>query len=389
VRSCEWIVICACVSACGDNDVPVGAPRAHSDTLFLAAHEDDDMIFMQPELVGRLSHGESTTTVYASTAGPDGRGRFVFYSAMVAYGKLAGSDAWDCGQLPLGTITVEHCRLRDRPVSILDFGLADGGIPGDRTNSLLHLIDGTIDELPADTAGSVTRETVVDVFGELLAGTTPNSIETLELAASHGRDNSSHMFVASIGLWAAARAGFSGPITWHRGYNVELEQPTLDGDELSHARTMLGYYEACADRCGACGTSCPAVTPSHETWLTRQYALGRVLEARGKLALGDRCLDASLALGDCANASELVLGPTGTLRIGDSCVTSAESGQLSLAPCSDAPEQYWALDTEGSLWNGRPPQAASDMAYDHVRCLTEQGAVTCGANLQAHWTFLP
>lgn len=364
-------------------------PLAHSDTLFLAAHEDDDMIFMQPELVSRLSQGGSTTTIYASTAGPEGRGRFIFYSARVAYGKLAGSNAWDCGTIPLGTITVEHCRLRDRPVSIIDFGLADGAINGDRIDSLLHLIDGSIDELPADSGGSVTRETVVDLFGELLDATTPDAIETLELAGSHGRDNSSHMFVASIGLWAAARSGFRGPITWHRGYNVEVEQPTLDGGELSTARTMLGYYEACADHCAECGTSCSALNSAHDVWLSRQYAIERVLDTRGKLALEDRCLDASLTLGDCANAMEVELTASGALRAGDSCVTSAENGALSLSACTGAPEQYWVLDSEGSLWNGRLPERAPDMSYDHVRCLTEQGAVTCGASLQAHWTFVP
>src|SRR5690349_5343768 len=99
------------------------------------------MIFMQPELVSRLSQGLPTTTVYAATSGPDGRSPFLFYSATVAYGKLAGSSAWDCGTIPLGTITVEHCRLRDRPVSIVDFGLQDGGITGERAESHLHLID--------------------------------------------------------------------------------------------------------------------------------------------------------------------------------------------------------------------------------------------------------
>ena len=94
-------------------------------------------------------------------------------------------------------------------------------------------------------------------------------------------------------------------------------------------------------------------------------------------------------LGDCADAIAIELSPTGALRLGNSCVTSADSGQLSLEVCSGAPEQYWVLDSEGALWNGRLPQRAPDMAYDHVRCLTDQGAVTCGANLQRHWTFLP
>ena len=69
--------------------------------------------------------------------------------------------------------------------------------------------------------------------------------------------------------------------------------------------------------------------------------------------------------------------------------TGDATDEVTLAPCTGAPEQYWVLDSEGLLWNGRPPQRAPDMTYDHVRCLTGQGAVTCGANLQARWTILP
>jgi len=388
--SCERIVVCtfAFAFACGDNAVGVGAPLAHSDALFLAAHEDDDMIFMQPELLRRISEGASTTTIYATTAGPKGRGPGVLDAATVAYGKIAGSDAWECGPLRLGTIVVEHCRLRDRPVSLVDFGIADGTPSGNRTNSLLHLFDGSVQQLPADTAGSVTSESVIDLFTDLLEATTPNAIETLELAGSHGRDNSSHMFVASIGLWAAARVGYSGSVTWHRGYNVDLEAPTLAGDDLSDARTMLGYYEACVTHCGPCGQPCASLREAHEIWLARQYSTERVRAALGRLALGDRCLDASLSLGDCANAVAVELEPTGALRVGESCVTSSGTDQLTLAPCTGAPEQYWVLDSDGLLWNGRPPQRAPDMTYDHVRCLTPHGAPTCGANLQARWTIL-
>jgi hypothetical protein len=377
------------LAACGDNIFPVGVPLTHSDALFLAAHEDDDMIFMQPELLRRIADGSSITTVYATSAGPDGRGPKIFPAATVAYGRMAGSDAWDCGVIPLGTIEVEHCRLRDRPISLVDLGLPDGGTSGARTEGLLHLIDGTVAELAADTDGNVTRETVVELFAHLLEATTPDAIETLELAGSHGRDNVSHMFVGGIGLWAAALVGYTGPVTWHRGYNVAVEEPTLEVESLPAARTMLGYYEACADGCAPCGTPCASVLPAHDVWLSRQYSTERVREARGKLAAGDTCLDASLAIGDCANAPEVALEASGALRVADSCVTSSETDQLTLAPCTGAPEQYWVLDSEGALWNGRPPQRAGDMTYDHVRCLTAQGAPTCGANLQVRWTLLP
>src|SRR5512146_2542851 len=104
--------------ACGDNVVPVGPPLTHSDTLFLAAHEDDDMIFMQPELLRALGEGKATTTVYATSAGPHGRGIGHFEAAKMAYAAIVGSHDWDCGMTELGTITVEHCRLRDRPISV-------------------------------------------------------------------------------------------------------------------------------------------------------------------------------------------------------------------------------------------------------------------------------
>src|SRR5664280_189799 len=85
--------------ACGDNIHPVGPPLTHSDTLYLGAHEDDEMIFMQAELVHRLQQGASSTTVYATTAGPQGRGPGIFDAAKVAYGQIVGSQAWECGRI--------------------------------------------------------------------------------------------------------------------------------------------------------------------------------------------------------------------------------------------------------------------------------------------------
>ena len=104
---------------------------------------------------------------------------------------------------------------------------------------------------------------------------------------------------------------------------------------------------------------------------------------------GDACLDASLTLGDCANAAVIELTASGALRVGDACVASSESGALTLEACAGTPEQYWVLDSEGTFWNGRPPQSAADMTYDHVRCLTPQGAQTCGASMQVRWTIVP
>lgn len=379
------LIACA-LAGCGDNIVPIGPPLEHSATLFLGAHNDDDFIFMEPDLEASLANG-SSTTIYATTAGPDGPTLNLMEAAKVAYGSTVGSQHWECGAIAIGSITAQHCRLRDRPVSIVDLGLPDGGIPGDRAESLLHLIDGSTAELDGYFGGSVDADSVITVFADIFAATTPDAVQTLELAGSHGRDHSSHMFVGSVGLWAAARVGYAGPITWNRGYNVDLEMPTLDGTELAGARKILGYYEACADHCGPCGSACSALDPSHEIWIARQYQTVRVSEASGTLALDGSCLDATLALGDCASAAHFDLSPTGTLRVGDQCVTSAANDAVALAPCTGGPEQFWVLDSDGALWNGRVPDHAANMKYDHTRCLAGATAPTCGATVQAHWTI--
>jgi hypothetical protein len=376
------------VLACGDNTVPVGPPLAHSDLVFWAAHPDDDMIFMQPELLRQLGSG-SLTTIYATTAGLDGVDLNRFEAAKFAYGAAYQAQDWECGDINVSTLTVHHCRLRDYPVSLVDFGLPDGGIPGDRRDSLLHLVDGTVSELQGFYGGRVTLESAVLLFTRVFEATTPVALHTLDLAASHGRDHSSHLFVASFTLWAAARAGFAGAVTWNRGYNVDVEQPTLAGDDLAAARNMLGYFEACADGCAACGTSCSAVDPSHEAWLERQYQTDRVPSATGRLALGDGCADRSLGLGSCSDAPSFELSPEGALRLGDQCVTTTANDGLELSPCTGVPEQYWVLDGEGSLWNGSVPMPTADMHYEHVRCLAAGDAPVCGASVQARWTFVP
>jgi hypothetical protein len=152
---------------------------------------------------------------------------------------------------------------------------------------------------------------------------------------------------------------------------------------------MLGYFEACTDGCAECGTSCSSLDPEHETWLERQYQFERVTTATGRLALGDECADESLDMGSCTDAPSFELAQDGALRLGDECVTANATTGLQLTACTHRPEQYWVLDTEGSIWNGSLPSPTSDMHYDHVRCLAGQDAPICGANLQARWTFLP
>lgn len=373
-----------CLVACGDNTPAIGPPLAQADTLFVGAHTDDDEIFMQPELVATLRSGGSSTTLFVTTGDPiygDAHALSLFDSALVAYGAIAGSQAWECGYLTIADAPIHHCRLRDRPVSLIALDLPDGGIPGTGPASLLDLVDGSDADVPIIGAmgGRATTASIITELAAILTATAPLEIHALELAGTHGYDHSSHMFSSAFTWWAAATLGYPGPITWHRGYNVETEAVTLDGGDHAAPVEMLGYYEACADKCGRCGTSCAAVNPAHDVWLSRQYSTTRVPTATGRLSDGTSCF------GDC---STFTLEASGHLSANGQCLASTADGGTSFVPCAADPTQAWVLDSEGSLWNGAVPAPGGDMTFDHVRCLTVTGAPVCGAHLQAHWQFI-
>lgn len=395
-------------AACGDNLPGIGSPLAPASSLFIVAHLDDDMIFMQPEIATALVHG-STTTVYVLSGDPV-RGRehaeHTFEAAMTAYEHVTGSSDWDCGYADVTGLPVHHCRLRDRPVSMLGLDVPDGGRRGERANSLLDLVENTVPSLPilGPFDGRVTVASLVAELADIIAVTAPNELHTLDVSASHGNDHPGHLMTASFALWAAASAGYPGTIVSHRGYNVANEPANLSDDDYALVKPMLGFFEACYRGCAPCGTECATLVPSHEYWLRRQYAsMASPVAVTSRLENEDApgmCLaltgGTSIGLADCATAAPLRLDDDRHLRTAGLCAVSASDNDdaITLAPCADDPAQYWLLDDEGFLANGRPPVGITDMYFDHVRCLfagrgTLAGAPVCGSRLRPRWHRMP
>jgi len=413
-----WVPAALCalwVAGCGDNlsSPKVGPPIEPSEQLFVNAHYDDDMIFMQPELLHGVEAG-STTTLYVYSGDPiHGQGRqwHSFRAAKVAYSSATGSTDWDCGYLVVRGSPVHHCRLRDRSISLIALDLPDGGIEGTYDVSPLHLAQDDVTSVPILGArgGIATKETIVAELAALITAIDPVQIHALDLAGTHGREHVSHLFSSSFAFWGAARAGYQGAIRWHRAYSVDGEAITLDDADYQAVKPMLGYFWACYAGCAPCGTSCATLDPTHDVRLRRRYSATRSLvDTSGTLSLDDDpalCLSVAagvVVIADCAGATQVQLDPSGHLRIpGDGgaaerCLASppGAADPVVLEACDDTPEQYWAADSEHHVWNGRPPDAAPEMYYDHVRCLNaapQPGAVLaapiCGSRLHPTWHF--
>lgn len=375
------LVTAALLAGCGDNRPDLGPDLAPSQHLIVAGHTDDDEVFMQPQLVDWLEGGDTLTTVFVTTGDPKLGNRHMlasFESAMVAYAAIAQSTDWSCGYIDITGLPAQHCRLADR-VSLVRLDIPDGGVPGDGPLSLQDLVNGQDASLPIIGAydGTVTAESIIGELGAIVDTVAPDEIHTLELGGTHGYDHSSHMFTSAFLWWALARRDYEHPITWHRGYNVEAEEPTLV-DNIATPRRMMGYFEACFDHCGPCGEACPQLSAAHETWIERQYAVTRVLTASGTLTNGTDAL------------GTFELQANGHLVSADRCLASTPDGGTALVTCAADPAQSWVYDSDGALWNGvMPAPTTGSMEFDHVRCLTATGTPVCGSMLVEHWQFVP
>lgn len=400
MRALRTLLAVLALCACGDNGVPDGMPLAASDHLVVVAHPDDDLYFMQPDLLEAVRSQTGVTTVYVTAGnylyGADAAERR--YAALrPAYGSVAGSNDWHCGALSIDGHVAEHCRLADRPVSLVFLAYPDGGKHGELPNSLLDLWEGTIASARtvADRPTSYTRDELVDTLAEIVTKTRPRTVHTLEVAATHGEDHTDHMIAGALTLLAIARTTSQPDIISYRAYSALAEPANKPPAILAPAFDMASHYEACTNGCGVCGSGCTKIDDAHVDWLARRYAVGFRRGVAGRLQLGTACVGTDLTLVACDGAPVWRLGAAGELRgAGDRCASVGPAGDVSLADCDGGPAQRVFLDDEGHLWSGRPPPPQDDMEYAHLSCLAkaEAGglrAQLCGRDAAPAWELAP
>ncbi|MEO7732320.1 MAG: PIG-L family deacetylase, partial [Kofleriaceae bacterium] len=314
------------LAACGDNHYLDGEPLAPATDLTIIAHEDDDLLFMQPDLDEAILRGAGVTNVYV-TAGDAGRGygraEERYEGLKAAYGSLVGDLDWTCGWIERDGHRLEHCRLEAERFSLVFVEYPDGGRKADLGHGLLQLWQG--DVTAATTVGrrpsSYDRTQLIALIAHIIDDTAPTTLRTLDLAATHGdayADHPDHELAGAVALVATAASTRAPALIAYRGYNIENEPANASAAVLARSLARLAYYEACDSGCAPCGEPCAIerLPPSHVTYQARRYAIGMQRAGQGQLRQGDRCLDAAdqPALGDCATAPTWRLDPQGALR---------------------------------------------------------------------------
>ncbi len=401
------LVVVACAS-CGDNAFPTGAPLRASDQLVVVAHQDDDHLFMQPDLQEALLAHTRTTIVYV-TAGDAGSG-LPFAEARLeaskyAYGLVLGSQAWHCGWIDLAHHAALHCRLAERGLSLVFLGYPDGGVSGEQPDSLLALWEDKVHRVHtiAENPASYDREGLVETVAQIITTTQPQTIRTLEVAATHGTDHSDHLLVGTLTMVAALRAASDATLVSYRGYNVNYEPGTNPEELYEHVSLPMRAYEACVTSCtgGVCGvTPCDTLDdPRYNNFLHRRYAVAmRAPPLAGILHASAGCLVATtdgMVVGDCAGAAPVDLRPGGLIGLGggdDTCLEIEPDRSLAIGPCTPAPNRAFMLDDEGHLWTSLLPVPQPGLDLDHGMCVVgDAGGLrvdVCGPDRDARWDLL-
>lgn len=390
-----------CVAACvPDVDTTVvGAPSATVTTaplatgsqvhdVYVVAHEDDDLLFMNPDIQQSIRHGHTVTTIFL-TAG-DANGNQAYWEgreagSRAAYAAMAQvADDWTFSTDAVNDKPVYHFSLRaSSNISLYFLRLPDGapdgsgfqGPPDCRPTftSLMKLWNGDVPVVPVlgtwscGTAGTTyTKTELATTLQELFQLTAPTRVHIQDLSDLFGDDHSDHVHGAKFAFNAHLLDSAPHQLVVHRDYNINQELENLGTQQKAEKTAVFCTYAAHDSAIAACSTD--GNNPdTGGTWLGSEYESAAVTRADGWLAgLMDQCLTVSsenttngnpLQLSDCGetttqnwsltNNQIQLAGTTKCVALAGADTTNGNAVYLS--DCLDVPWQRWTLTSDGAL----------------------------------------
>lgn len=263
--------------------------------LYIVAHQDDDLLFMSPDVQKSIDAGHTVETVYVTAGANTCTQSTEFWlgreaGVLAAYARMAGvSDQWTL----MEDQPIREVRLVGRPhVSLVFFRLPHGSIDGafcpeDGAN-LRTLWSGESSTITAlDGSAVYTRAQLIGALAGLIRQFHPDRIATLDSSGLFGTgqdpsgitidyappwfcdwyDNSDHYYSAVFASAARATYGRAHDFRRYRAYNMANEAPNVSGDDLTRKAAVFEMY---AER----DSSIPDDPPFgglYDNWLERQY----------------------------------------------------------------------------------------------------------------------
>lgn len=264
---------------------PPPTPQSGAGDMIVVAHQDDDLLFMNPTIAGLIAGPAPVTAIYL-TAGDAGRDETYWSGRELgqkhAYAEMAGSDVSDwvdeTVQLTVNAqqYQIASSYLSDDPdVRLYFLRLPDGfgaGHGSERygNQSLEHLLDGDIDQITAvDGSATYTVHQLTAVMTALIDLHGPERLHIQDHTSDHaGIEHSDHLATAEFASVAAAAATDPLSVISYHGYATWGFEENLT--EAEHALVREVFLEYAAYDPLVFGSDGDLIE-SYEEWVQREY----------------------------------------------------------------------------------------------------------------------
>ncbi|MEU6895583.1 PIG-L family deacetylase [Streptomyces sp. NPDC046557] len=355
-------------------------------TLVVVAHPDDDLFFVNPDVMSTIRAGCFVSAVYLTAGDGDeevpaeARNYIMNRENGVrrAYSEMAGSDhAWKQDDVHADGRSIRSFRLanpeRGRDVRLTFLGLYDGRPRGSEPDSLLHLFDGRRKAItPLRGGRSYTEEQLLSLLVSLIRQSRAENVLTLDpdvasfAKGTDGRvDHSDHGITARYARQAAYRTGTR--VVPYLGYTVARLPRNLTPTETTEKERFTRWYMA-QSQC-ARERVCPAMkiyeatlSKTYRRWVERRYRRTHRDPRAGEI-MGDV---GRTTRSSGSSPEQCLAAPNGTWR----------TGEVRILGCDGSAGQKWDAGPDGTIRS----------RLDPAHCLTAAGSLL---RLQACRVFEP
>jgi LmbE family N-acetylglucosaminyl deacetylase len=254
-------------------------------SMYTAAHEDDTILFMNPDLFHDIQAGRCVLTVFL-TAGDAGAGESYWSSrergAEAAYAQMAGvPDNWSASDAGIAGHPMPLMTLLGNPrVSIVFMRLPDGFATGagygvHDYESLQKLYTGAIGEVTAvDGSSSYTKSALTSTLTALMTRFGPDRIATQDFIGSFGDgDHSDHHATAYFTRDAhLAYNAVPHTIVSYLDYTTQSLPSNVTGADYNEKIAVWQAYAPYDST--VCQSEAICQSGRYGSWFSRQYISG-------------------------------------------------------------------------------------------------------------------
>ena len=255
-------------------------------SLNFVAHEDDDLLFLNPDILHDIQNGRCIVTVFVTT-GDDNQGTTYWQQrevgAKAAYAQMNGVvSAWttfDAGipghPAPLDTLVGKS------NISLIFLRLPDGntngsGFSNDNFESLQKIWEGAITNIhTVDGTSSYSKQDITNAFVYLINTFSPDQIRTQDYLHSYGDgDHSDHHTVGYFAQTADAQYALGHTFTGYLDYQTSSMAVNVTGTDATNKQNAFLAYAP--HDSSVCQTLALCQQNDYGKWLLRQYIAGSV-----------------------------------------------------------------------------------------------------------------